>query len=72
MPSDRAPIKLFAINVDTGDLTNGESNLNKIEPSSLVREFSVLTHWQNLDERKTIDLGARTMRIVGCYLQYWR
>ena len=36
-PSDRAPIKLFAINVDTGDLTNGESNLNKIEPSSLAR-----------------------------------
>jgi hypothetical protein len=58
-PSDRAPIKLFAINVDTGDLTNGESNLNKVEPSSLAREFNVLTHWQNLDERRAVDLSAR-------------
>jgi Aerotolerance regulator N-terminal/von Willebrand factor type A domain len=58
-PSVRASITLFAVNVDTGDLTNGESNLNKIEPSSLGREFNVLTHWQNLDERRGGDLGTR-------------
>jgi Aerotolerance regulator N-terminal/von Willebrand factor type A domain len=57
--SERFPVTLFAVNVDTGDLSSGESNLNKIEPTSLPREFNVLTNWQNLDQRATVDLGTR-------------
>jgi hypothetical protein len=66
--SERFPVTLIAMNIDAGDLNGGESNLTKIEPSLLPREFNILTHWQNLDERAAVDLGTR--REVHRWLLY--
>jgi hypothetical protein len=50
----------FAVNIDTGNATNGESSLQKSDPDDLPREFTVLNPGQSANQQASIDLRVST------------
>ena len=73
-----ATTEYFAVNVDTA-----ESDLAKAEPEELPKEFVTRTHWQDLDERPTGEISARSgihkgllygtlvLLLVETFLAWW-
>jgi hypothetical protein len=52
--------QLFAVNIDTGDATSGESSLQRTDPENLPREFILANSGRSAGQQGSIDLNVHT------------